>query len=66
MCRYERVKATQKTGEATRDKWHKTDWTKVEKDPSSVSFTREDWIHKYDAAKEGEKLFNEISKKYII
>jgi len=60
------VKATQKTGETARDKWHKTDWAEVEKDPSSVSFTREDWIHAYDAAKEAEKQFHEISKKYVV
>jgi len=60
------VRATQKTGETTRDKWHKTDWAEVEKDPSTVSFVREDWIHTYDAAKDAEERFDDIAKKYTI
>jgi len=59
------VREVQKTGETARDKWHKTDWAMVEKDPSSVSFAREDWIHTYDAAKEAADRFYEISMKYV-
>jgi 2-polyprenyl-6-methoxyphenol hydroxylase-like FAD-dependent oxidoreductase len=34
--RYERVRAVQKTGETTRDMWHKADWEAVAKDPASI------------------------------
>lgn len=53
----------QKTGEETRDRWHKTDWAKVAKDPESISFRREDWIHQHDAEKVAEDTFDEAFKK---
>ena len=53
----------QKTGETTRDRWHKTDWEKVAKDPKSVAFPREDWIHHHDAEKHAEDMFDETFKK---
>ncbi|CEI62261.1 unnamed protein product [Fusarium venenatum] len=55
--RYERVRAVQKTGESTRDLWHKTDWEKAKKDPSSIGFPREDWIHGFDAEQYAEDNF---------
>lgn len=58
MTRYDRVRAVQKTGESTRDLWHKTDWDKVKKDPSSIGFPREDWIHGFDAEQYAEENFN--------
>ena len=63
MCRYERVRAVQKTGESTRDRWHKTDWETVAKDPKSISFPREEWIHMFDAEKHAEEVFDETLKK---
>jgi hypothetical protein len=57
--RYDRVKAVQKTGETTRDMWHKADWDKVKKNPESVQFPREDWIHTFDAEKHTEEVFEE-------
>ncbi|KIW67354.1 hypothetical protein PV04_06615 [Phialophora macrospora] len=57
--RYDRVKAVQKTGETTRDMWHKADWDKVKKNPESVQFPREDWIHTHDAEKHAEEVFEE-------
>ncbi|KAM0189027.1 hypothetical protein ACHAPA_007701 [Fusarium lateritium] len=56
--RYDRVRAVQKTGESTRDLWHNTDWDKVKKDPSSIAFPREDWIHQFDAEKYAEEQFD--------
>ncbi|KAK3309406.1 uncharacterized protein B0T15DRAFT_545188 [Chaetomium strumarium] len=56
-------KAVQKTGETTRDRWHKTDWEKVAKDPKSIAFPREDWIHHHDAEKHADALFDETVKK---
>ncbi|KAL2415812.1 Asperlicin C monooxygenase [Exophiala dermatitidis] len=57
--RYDRVKAVQKTGETTRDMWHKADWEKVKKDPESVQFPRQDWIHGFDAEKHAEEVFDQ-------
>ncbi|KAH8600241.1 hypothetical protein B0O99DRAFT_564345 [Bisporella sp. PMI_857] len=62
--RYERVGAVQKTGETTRDRWHKTDWSKVKEDPTSIAFPREDWIHTYDIEKEAALGFPSIFQKY--
>lgn len=61
--RYDRVRTVQKTGETTRDRWHKTDWAKVAEDPKSISFPREEWIHKFDAEKHAEDTFDEIFNK---
>ncbi|KAI7211915.1 putative MAK1-like monooxygenase [Hortaea werneckii] len=47
--RYDRVKAAQKTGETTRDKWHKADFDRVKKDPESIKLKREEWILNHDA-----------------
>jgi hypothetical protein len=49
----------QKTGETTRDMWHKADWDKVKEDPKSVQFPREDWIFNHDAEKHAEEVFEE-------
>ncbi|CAK7212731.1 hypothetical protein SEUCBS140593_001602 [Sporothrix eucalyptigena] len=61
--RYERVRAVQKTGETTRDMWHKTDWAKVKEDPTSIGFPRDDWIHTFDAEKNAEETFDEALAK---
>ena len=50
----------QKTGESTRDLWHKTDWAKVRDDPESIGFPREDWIHQFDAEKFAEENFDQV------
>jgi 2-polyprenyl-6-methoxyphenol hydroxylase-like FAD-dependent oxidoreductase len=63
-CRYERVRAVQKTGESTRDMWHKTDWAKVKEDPSSIALPREDWIHFHDAEPHAEEVFEELFKRH--
>ncbi|KAH8896690.1 FAD/NAD(P)-binding domain-containing protein [Thozetella sp. PMI_491] len=58
--RYDRVRAVQKTGESTRDMWHKTDWSKVKDDPKSIGFPREDWIHEFDVEKHAEEVFDGV------
>jgi len=63
--RYDRVKAVQKTGETTRDRWHKADWDEVKKDPKKVELPREDWIFMYDAEKDTEDRYEEVSKKFL-
>lgn len=62
--RYERVKAVQKTGETTRDRWHKTDWDEVKKDPKKIEFPREDWIFLHDAETHAESAWGEAAKKF--
>lgn len=58
--RYDRVKAVQKTGETTRDLWHKADWDKVAQNPESIQMPREDWIFKHDAERHAEDVFDEV------
>ncbi|KAL3707790.1 hypothetical protein TMatcc_005772 [Talaromyces marneffei ATCC 18224] len=63
--RYDRVRAVQKTGETTRDMWHKADWDKVKEDPSSIHMPRDDWIFTHDAEKHAEEVFDEVVKKFV-
>ncbi|KAI3319552.1 hypothetical protein HD806DRAFT_525532 [Xylariaceae sp. AK1471] len=58
--RYDRVRETQKTGESTRDMWHKTDWEKVKKNPEIIQFPRQDWIFNFDVEKNAEEVYDEI------
>jgi len=60
--RYERVKAVQKTGETTRDMWHKVDWQAVKKDPASIQFPRQDWIMEHDVEKHAEEVYDEVAR----
>jgi len=60
--RYDRVCKVQKTGESTRDMWHKTDWDEVEKNPEVIKFPREDWIFGHDAEKHAEETFETVAK----
>ncbi|KAI0427721.1 hypothetical protein F5Y09DRAFT_333165 [Xylaria sp. FL1042] len=61
--RYNRVRATQKTGESTRDMWHKTDWEKVKKNPEIIQFPRQDWIFDFDAEKTAEEKYDKVVKE---
>jgi hypothetical protein len=47
--RYERVRAAQKTGERTRNTWHKANWDEVRKNPESMKLKRESWLLGFDA-----------------
>lgn len=58
--RYNRVRETQKTGEATRDMWHKADWSKVKEDPDSVKLPRLAWIFDFDAEKHTEDMYDQV------
>jgi len=55
--RYERVRAAQKTGEQTRDTWHKADWDAVKKNPESMKLKREAWLLDFDAEKYAEENY---------
>lgn len=58
--RYDRVRATQKTGESTRDMWHKTDWDKVKENPELVKLPRQSWIFDHDVEKHAEEVYDEV------
>ncbi|GAP83195.2 putative salicylate hydroxylase [Rosellinia necatrix] len=47
--RYERVRSAQKTGEQTRDIWHKADFAAARADPQSLRLRREAWLLDFDA-----------------
>lgn len=55
----------QKTGETTRDMWHKADWDKVKENPKSIHLPREDWILGHDAEKHANEVFDEVVKKFL-
>lgn len=59
--RYDRVRAVQKTGISTREMWHKTDWEKVKKDPTTIALPREDWILEFDAEKHAEETYERVA-----
>ena len=61
--RYDRVRRVQKTGESTRDMWHKADWDEVKKDPSKVQLPREDWILKHDSRQFAEDNFDRVAEE---
>jgi hypothetical protein len=61
--RYDRVCRIQKTGESTRDRWHKADWDAVKKDPSKVHIPREDWILNHDPAKYADENFERVAEE---
>ncbi|KAI6087695.1 FAD/NAD(P)-binding domain-containing protein [Hypoxylon rubiginosum] len=63
--RYDRVRQTQKTGESTRDMWHKTDWEKVKKNPEIIQFPRQDWIFDFDAEKNAEETYDDVVKEIL-
>ena len=56
--RYERVRAAQKTGEQTRDMWHKADFSEVKKDPDSMRLKREPWLLDHDAEMYAEENYD--------
>ncbi|KAI1335374.1 putative monooxygenase [Xylariaceae sp. FL0016] len=47
--RYERVRSAQKTGEQTRDIWHKADFDDAKLDPQALRLRREGWLLGFDA-----------------
>jgi hypothetical protein len=51
------VRAAQKTGETTRDTWHKANWDEVKKNPDSMKLKREEWLLDFDAEDYAEKNY---------
>ncbi|KAI1486417.1 hypothetical protein F5X96DRAFT_655264 [Biscogniauxia mediterranea] len=63
--RYERVRQVQKTGETTRDMWHKTDWAKVKENPKIIQFPREEWIFDFDTEEDAEERYDDVVKSLL-
>ncbi|KAI0521877.1 putative monooxygenase [Xylaria bambusicola] len=59
--RYERVRSAQKTGEQTRDIWHKADFAAAKKDPQSLRLRREAWLLDFDAEMYAEMHYEETA-----
>ncbi|MCJ1322613.1 hypothetical protein MMC15_007962 [Xylographa vitiligo] len=57
--RYGRVLAAQKTGETTRDTWHKADFDKIKENPESLKLVREPWLMDHDAEAHAYKVYPE-------
>lgn len=68
--RYERVRSAQRTGEQTRDIWHKADFGAAKKDPESFRLRREEWLLDFDAEvyaeKEYERTVEIIQRKGVL
>jgi hypothetical protein len=62
VCRYDRVRRVQKTGEETRDMWHKANWDAVKKDPRLVQLPHHDYILKFDCHKYAEENFEKVAE----
>ncbi|KAI1200771.1 putative monooxygenase [Nemania serpens] len=60
--RYERVRSAQKTGEQTRDIWHKADFSAAKKDPQSLRLRREAWLLDFDAETYAEEHYAETEE----
>ncbi|KAI1748079.1 putative monooxygenase [Xylaria castorea] len=60
--RYERVRSAQKTGEQTRDIWHKADFGAAKKDPQSLRLRREAWLLNFDAETYAEARYEETAR----
>ena len=57
--RYDRVRQAQKTGETTRDKWHKADFAKIKEDPEKLKLVREPWLLNFDAEAHAYEVWEE-------
>ena len=58
--RYERVHRAQKLGVTTREQWHKADWDKIRKDPTSLHLKREPWLLDFDAETDAYNRYDEV------
>ncbi|ERS96736.1 hypothetical protein HMPREF1624_06945 [Sporothrix schenckii ATCC 58251] len=56
--RYERVRAAQKTGETTRDTWHKADMDAIRANPEAMRLRREAWVLGHDAEAYAEEHYD--------
>lgn len=50
---------TQKSGEATRDKWHKADFDNLRKNPEAIKLKRDEKILNHDAEIHAYKVYED-------
>ena len=62
--RYERVHKAQQTGVTTREQWHKADWDKIRKDPTSLHLKRDAWLLDYDEQTHSYAVIDETMAKF--
>ncbi|KAI0152828.1 putative monooxygenase [Xylariaceae sp. FL1272] len=60
--RYQRVRSAQKTGEQTRDIWHKADFSEAKKNPQTMRLRREAWLLDFDAEMYAEEHYEVTAK----
>jgi len=60
--RYERVRMAQKTGETTRDTWHKADFDSLKKNPEAIKLKREPWLLGHDAERYADENYEKTVK----
>ncbi|CAK3859748.1 FAD NAD(P)-binding domain-containing [Lecanosticta acicola] len=58
--RYERVRKTQKTGEQTRDQWHKADFENLKKNPEAIKLKRDPEVLNHDAEAHAYQMHAEV------
>lgn len=52
------MRAAQKTGEQTRDQWHKANWEEAKKNPESMKLKRDSWLLNFDAEEYAEENYS--------
>jgi len=57
------VRRAQKTGEYTRDRWHKADWDAVKNDPTLVQLPHPPFLLRFDCRKYADELFEETAQE---
>lgn len=58
--RYERVCKAQKTGETTRDQWHKADFEQVRKNPQILKLQRDPWLLDFDSERHAYEVYDQV------
>ena len=61
--RYDRVLITQKSGEATRDKWHKADFDSLKKNPEAIKLKRDEKILNFDAEVHAYGVYGDVIRE---
>jgi hypothetical protein len=56
--RWDHVRRAQKTGETTRDRWHKADWDAVKEDPSLVQLPHPPFLLRFDCRQFADEQFD--------
>jgi 2-polyprenyl-6-methoxyphenol hydroxylase-like FAD-dependent oxidoreductase len=62
--RYDRVLKAQKTGETTRDKWHKADFEMVKKNPEVLKLQREPWLLDFDSERHAYEVYDGVVEDF--